>query len=140
MGAVHPKSVVSESDSLKRIRLSVLPTRHEDSKGSEIWLLDILDSDMKSLFVEQLELLAPEGWTLKKDKDHPRGIALIAEGENELMLNLPECGVLRFLQHAYSGQARLENPANGKQVMVDLYSAKGNILNFSLATLLSDTE
>lgn len=122
------------------ISLTVLPTRNPDTKGNEVWLLDVLDAEMRSQFVEQLELLIPPGWSLKKGNSYPRGIALVAEKETTLTLNLKKGSVIRLLMHAFSGQIQIEKSTTEHSRIIDLYAESGNIFNFSLESLSASSE
>jgi len=124
-----------KNEALNQISITPLPFSHPDSKGREVWILDILDEKFHSLMTTSMGVLLPKGWRILNSEGSPKGFAVVSENGEPLMLNLPTGSTIRFLQHAYSSQIRIENISRSTSLVSDLYSPSPDIRNVLLDSL-----
>ncbi|MEQ9822799.1 MAG: glycosyltransferase family A protein [Puniceicoccaceae bacterium] len=117
----------------ERYRLQLMGSRHPESEGNEVWILDLLTHEMNSLLARSLEVLLPSGWKMVESEGSPRGFALVGTGATPLDICLPHGTAIRFLEHRFSGQVTISNLETGENLMLDLYAGQPDIRNVRLS-------
>lgn len=116
--------VEGDKEGVYAVEIVVRSTIHPESKGREIWIIDLEAPDGSCLLYPDSALWLPDGWRLIASDGSPRGFGVICEGSaHSLTLRVTVGSKIRFLSHAYSGQCEIVCASSGSSLNLDLFSA-----------------
>lgn len=115
------------------VSLRLTAERNPNSRGNEVWILDLLDEKGNSL-IEWESLNVKKPWKIIFQDQLSNKKALVSADPSTIRLRLPQGAWIKILNHQWSGVIEIEY--GGVVRKFDLYSPVGSIMDYKVDRII----